>query len=118
MRKSNEHARIWMLENGFDDIWFKMHVRRHDLVYSRQSNYKCLDLYNLFDGMAWLDGRPVFFQIKTNNWANQNPLRHWAQTHMQGMFVLSINVKKVKSRWVVKNRLYERNEDNVFERSI
>ena len=33
-------------------------------------------LWNLFDGLAWLKSRPVYFQIKTNGWANKIKLEN------------------------------------------
>lgn len=119
MRYSNKKAREWMLKNGMDDIWFKAHGKRHDLVYSRTGNYRCLDLWNLFDGICIFDGRPVFFQVKTNAWANSIRLIQWVKTHMMGVYVLSINVKgSERHGWKVMGRIYERSYEGVLERGV
>ena len=52
MRSSNRKAVLWLLKNGYDDIWLKPHGRRHDLVYNTGEWYRALDLWNLFDGIC------------------------------------------------------------------
>jgi len=34
MRASNRKAVLWLLENGYDDIWLKAHTKRLDLIYA------------------------------------------------------------------------------------
>ena len=44
---------MWLLKNGYDEIWLKAHGRRQDLVYNRGEWYRALDLWNLFDGICF-----------------------------------------------------------------
>ena len=107
MRFSNRKAVEWLLENGYDEIWLKPHVRRQDLVYTRGEWYRALDLWNIFDGICFNpDGEAVYIQIKTNAWASdQNILDFMSDKHI---LVMSINVKrKDKKTWEVLLRGYD-----------
>ena len=53
MRASNRKSVMWLLKNGYDEIWLKSHTRRTDLVYTVGEWYRALDLWNLFDGI-WI----------------------------------------------------------------
>jgi len=106
MRSSNRKAVMWLLKNGYDDIWLKPHGRRHDLVYTRGEWYRALDLWNLFDGICFDDeGTVVFIQIKTNAWPPNQPIFDFMRDK-KNIKVLCINVYKVKSRWDVKVRAF------------
>ena len=106
MRASNRKAVLWLLKNGYDDIWLKAHGRRHDLVYTTGEWYRALDLWNLFDGICIDEGgNVVFIQIKTNAWATEQPIFDFMRDK-KNMKVLSINVYKKKGRWDVKVRAY------------
>ena len=63
MRISNKLAVKWCLEHGIDDIWLKPHGKRTDTHYCKRGNYRALDLFGLFDGIAWFDRKIVFLQI-------------------------------------------------------
>ena len=108
MRFSNRKAVIWLLDNGYDDIWLKAHGRRHDLVYTTGEWYRALDLWNLFDGICFdKDENIIMLQIKTNAWAKEAPLKSFVDSH-KNIIVLSINVKKMKdNKWVVYTREYK-----------
>lgn len=107
MRVSNKLAVKWCLEHGIDDIWLKPHGKRTDTHYCKRGNYRALDLFGLFDGIAWFDRKIVFLQIKTNKWASEKPFRHFLKD--RDCFILSINVCKSKNSkiWKVKNRFYQ-----------
>lgn len=108
-----------MQQHGMDDIWFKSHGKRHDLVYANKGNYKCLDLWNLFDGICWWGDSPVFFQTKTNSWANSNTLIAFIKNKLFGIKILSINVQGTEKKgWAVKARLYERSSEGVVQRVV
>ena len=109
-----------MLRHGITEIWFKRHGKWHDTIYKNQlESYKALDLWNLFDGLAWWNHRPVYFQIKTNGWANKIKLESWIKDKSKDAVVLSINVKgSDKHGWEVKNRIHERTKDGILERSV
>jgi hypothetical protein len=106
MRASNRKAVMWLLKNGYDEIWLKAHNRRQDLVYTRGEWYRALDLWNLFDGICFDDeSNTVMLQIKTNAWAKSAPLQTFVDTHINSK-VLSINVKGEKGKWTVYTREY------------
>ena len=106
MRFSNRKAVLWLLDNGYDDIWLKPHGRRHDLVYTTGEWYRALDLWNLFDGIC-LDkgGKLVLLQIKTNAWAKEAPIKEFL-VGKHGFSAMSINVKYGK-KWTVSIREYK-----------
>ena len=55
MRFSNRKAVLWLLKNGYDDIWLKPHTKRTDLTYTQGEWYRVIDLWNLFDGICFDD---------------------------------------------------------------
>lgn len=120
MRYSNIKAKDWMLKHDFTDIWFKRHGKWHDKIYKNKlESYSALDLWNLFDGLAWLKSRPVYFQIKTNGWANKIKLESWIKDKSPDILVLSVNVKGSDTHgWEVRNRIHEKSNDGILERSM
>ena len=91
MRASNKLVREWLLENGYDEVWFKPHTARNDLVFTQKGNYLATDLWNLFDGICFNQSNMiVFLQMKTNNWAKSKPITDWIKKY--GLNVLSFNV--------------------------
>lgn len=120
MRESNLKAKNWMLNHNITDIWFKRHIKWKDTVYkNRSESYTALDLWRLFDGLAWLGHRQVYFQVKTNGWANKIKLESWIKDKSRDSIVLSINVKGSDTHgWTVLNRVIERTESGILERSI
>ena len=135
MRYSNKLAVKWLLSHDFDEIWLKRHTKRHDIHYTQKGNYVGLDLWKLFDGIcittihnlassASLDhigeyekGSMVFLQLKTNAWPSDNELIQWLKDK-HGCYVMAINVRKIKKKWVVFNRYYYRTRDGVARMSI
>ena len=106
MRQSNKKAVKWLLENGYDEVWLKAHTKFSDLVYSNFGNYKALDIFNLWDGIAITQEDGVFFiQIKTNSWAKEQPIIDWCTKYKAK--ALSINVKRYKEEWNVMVRRYD-----------
>ena len=106
MRASNRKAVMWLLKEGYDDIWLKAHTRRHDLIYTRGEWYRALDLWNLFDGICFDDGgNIVLIQIKTNAWPPSQPIFDFMRDK-NNMKVLCINVFRKEGRWDVKVRAY------------
>jgi len=107
MRFSNRKAVLWLLENGYDEIWLKAHTKRLDLIYTIGDWYRALDLWNLFDGICFnKDGGIVFLQIKTNAWAKEQPIIDWLSDKNK-LIVLVINVKGKGRKWEVRTRIYE-----------
>ena len=47
MRFSNRKAVLWLLKNGYDDVWLKPHTKRTDLTYTQGEWYRVIDLWNL-----------------------------------------------------------------------
>lgn len=106
MRESNRRVREWMLENGFDQIFFKAHTKRPDLIYTQKGNYRAIDLWNLFDGMCFnQNNKIIFFQVKTNAWAREKPILNFCMKYELAAY--SFNVKKSHDgKWSVLQRLY------------
>ena len=106
MRASNRKAVMWLLKEGYDDIWLKPHTRRHDLIYTRGEWYRALDLWNLFDGICFDEGgNIVLIQIKTNAWPPSQPIFDFMRDK-NNIKVLCINVFRKEGRWDVKVRAY------------
>ena len=118
MRESNKHARLWLLENGYDHIWFKRHVRKPDRFYTQDLHtvkekgvmvqkpyYYGIDMWNLFDGICFHQqtGQMIFFQVKTNQWPQEDPFYNfkYAFHNREDLAMMFINVKLVKGRWQV-----------------
>ena len=108
MRASNLLVRKWLLENNYDDIWFKAHTNHSDLVFTQKGNYLATDLWNLFDGICFGDGKVFFLQMKTNSWADGKKIIEFIKKH--DMQVLSFNVsnqlKESKKHYKVFVRHY------------
>lgn len=70
MRASNRLVRQWLLENGYDQIWFKRHGKRNDYVFTKNGScYMAQDIWNLFDGIAInSQGCVSFLQMSTTQW--------------------------------------------------
>ena len=85
-------VREWLLENGYDGIWFKSHGKRNDYVFTQKGKYMAQDIWNLFDGICISpSGFVVFLQMKTNNWAKEKPFRDFVNK-TKGCSILSFNV--------------------------
>ena len=107
MRFSNRKAVLWLLKNGYDEIWLKAHTKRTDLVYTVGEWYRIIDLWNLFDGICFdIDGNLVLLQIKTNNWAGEKEIEDFL-SDKKHLKALSINVKGKGRVWNVMVREYE-----------
>ena len=112
MRTSNLLVRKWLLENGYDQIWFKPHGKRNDYVFTQKGTYMAQDIWNLFDGVCISpDGEfVVFLQMKTNAWAKGEPIKKFIK-RLSGAFVLSFNVtnklKDCKGKYTVFVRDYQ-----------
>ena len=116
MRFSNRKAVLWLLNNDYDEIWLKPHIRRSDLVYTVGEWYRALDLWNLFDGICFNnDGDIVMLQIKTNAWASASPINDWLKDK-NNLIVLVINVKGKGKKWEVLMRKYENKQKRTVHR--
>ena len=112
MRASNLLVREWLLENGYDEIWFKAHGKRNDYVFTQKGKYMAQDIWNLFDGIC-IDpsgSMVVFLQMKTNVWVKEKPLKDFVKKKA-GCFVLAFNVtnklKDCKGKYKVFVRDYQ-----------
>jgi len=106
MRVSNRKAVMYLLKEGYDNIWLKPHTRRADLVYTIGEWYRALDLWNLFDGIAFNpNGEAVYIQIKTNAWAKEKPIKDFL-IDKKNFLVMSINVKYTGKEWKILIREY------------
>ncbi len=116
MQISNAKAREFLFAEGFDYVWFKSHTdtRRggSDYYYMAldQKAIACTDPYNLFDGCCYdAVGRFWWFQIKTDNWPDEKPIKAF-MVGKPDIMIMAINVKKpTKTRKVydIRTRVYE-----------
>ena len=110
MRASNKKVREWLLEHGFDEVWFKAHTNRSDVVFTQKGSYLATDLWNLWDGIAWLHGHIYFLQMKTNGWASVPPIYRFIQDHHNCraiVFNVSNQLKGCNGKYKVFTRFYE-----------
>lgn len=110
MRTSNKMVREFLLKQKFDHIWFKRHTKRSDVIYTQRGSYWASDLWNLFDGMCFAPtGAIVFLQMKTNNWAKEEPIKNFVKKHK--VVILSFNVtnrlKECNGHFKIFVRSYE-----------
>lgn len=108
MYKSNSLARLFLINNGYDQIWLKAHTRMQDTIVCQHYNYKAIDLWNLFDGICFKEGHLYFLQIKTNAWPDMNAIQDFKKQFFpfsDTIRVLIINVKKVKRKTGIVTRL-------------
>ena len=109
MRASNKLVREWLLSNRYDEIWFKPHSKRNDVVFTQNGKYLATDLWNLFDGLCFLGGQIICLQMKTNAWAKEKPIIEFVKRH--DVRVLSFNVtdklKQCNGKWQVFVRYYQ-----------
>ena len=106
MRESNRRVREWLLKNKCDQIFFKAHTIRTDLIYTQKENYRAIDLWNLFDGICFSElNEIVFFQVKTNAWAKEEPIKEFCRKYR--LDAMSFNVRKSNDGgWCVLWRCY------------
>lgn len=108
MRASNLLVRKYLLENGYDNIWFKAHTNRSDLVFTQNGNYLATDLWNLFDGICTLDNKMIFLQMKTNSWPKSEPILKWIKKIDCQVLVLNVTnlLKECNGHYQVVVRHY------------
>lgn len=115
MRVSNELARDYFLNLGYDWIAFKAHALRNDVAWCRDSDgFKTKDFkkyytdhFNLFDGYM-LGGTIVWFQIKTNAWAKAIPVKEFCVKYHTSAYIINVTNKLVqcKGKYKVFARQY------------
>ena len=103
MRASNKKARLYLLNVlGASDVYFQPHTKRKYTFFNKEFSYTATDFFNLFDGLCFIDGVVVFFQVKTNSWPSSKPIYHFI-SNKHGCRFLAINVRtrpaKVSVRW-------------------
>lgn len=110
MRATNAEIREWLLANGYDDVWFKPHTARNDVVYCRHNKYYATDLWNLFDGICFdYEGNVVFLQMKTNSWAKAEPIRKFLESRKIKVMVFNYTnkLKSSNGKWEIYMREYQ-----------
>lgn len=107
MRASNKMVREWLLENGYDQIWFKAHTARNDVVFTQKGKYLATDLWNLFDGICIKNNFIVFLQMKTNSWAKEKPINEFIRSKA-GCYALSFNVSNKRAECKGKYKVFVR----------
>jgi len=102
-------VREWLLENGYDYIWFKPHMdgrkKIHKETYhTKQGVFYQTDLYNLYDGIcADRDGNPVFLQMSTTNWHPEKAYIEFMNIN-KGFKTLMFRAIKRKGRWSLEHK--------------
>jgi len=92
MRASNKLVRKWLLENNYDQIWFKPHGKRNDLVFTKRGNYLAQDIWNLFDGLAInSEGYLALLQMSTTQWHSKKKYEDFAKK-VKGVEILNFMV--------------------------
>jgi len=110
MYATNKLVREWLLQNKFDQIWFKRHTKRNDITFTQKGNYLSTDLWNLFDGICFDQyGWPVYLQMKTNAWASAKVILKFLTTHNISVMVFNVTnkLKDSKGKYKVFVRRYE-----------
>ena len=109
MYASNAKARAYILADlGGTHVYFKEHLKRKSKFHMSGDNfYNATDFFNLFDGLFIYQKRLVFFQVKTNAYANEGRIIDFLSI-VAGFRVLVINVKtkpkhEIKVRWYGNN---------------
>lgn len=115
MYATNERVRKWLLENGYDQIWFKQHTKRNDLVFTQKGNYLATDLWNLFDGICFDSaGNPVYLQMKTNAWASAKDIEKFLKNHnLDKVLVFNVTnkLKACHGKYKLFYRTYPKESD-------
>jgi hypothetical protein len=107
---TNKRVRDWLLKSGYDEIWFKRHTKRNDLVFTQRGTYLATDLWNLFDGICQNpNGGLVYLQMKTNAWPKAKPLEAFAKRHGVSILVLNVTnkLKVCHGKYKLFTRWYE-----------
>jgi len=109
MRISNQKVVEKLILDGYDDIWLKPHTARNDTVYTQERKYLATDLWNLFDGICYFNGRPIFLQIKTNSWAPEKPIKQFLKTHYIHVIVFNVTnkLKSCNGKYKIFSREYK-----------
>ena len=109
MRISNTLARKYLLSLGYNEVWLKPHTKFHDTVYTfTGENYKALDLFNLWDGIALHDTGVFFIQIKTNAWPKEQPIVDWCNKYKARGLAINVKADKLnKDEYKCHMRVYE-----------
>lgn len=96
------------MENDYDNIWFKPHTARNDVVFTQVGTYLATDLWNIFDGICTLDNKIIFLQMKTNSWPKAEPILKWIKTINCQVLVLNVNnlLKECKGHYKIFVRHY------------
>ena len=95
MRYSNRLVRKYLLQKGYDDIWFKPHGKRNDLVFTQRGNYLSQDIWNLFDGICRLGSMIIFLQMSTTLWHTKKQFEDFVKrTNGVGVLVFLVTNKR------------------------
>lgn len=108
MRASNKLVREWLLEKGYDQVWFKPHGKRNDYVFTQNGKYMAQDIWNLFDGIAINQfGYVSFLQMSTNYWHAEKPFIDFAKK-TRGVEILNFMVSNKRKECEGKYKVFVR----------
>lgn len=94
MRRSNQKAIKWLLENDFEMVFLLHHTKWDVLTYFKDSRIKSKDIAGLFDGIAIKNGETVYIQIKSNAFPTAKLYEDFSKKY--GVKCLLINVRDRK----------------------
>ena len=94
MRRSNNRAVKYLLDNGFEAVWVAPHLRFGTYTHFKDRKVKGLDIFGIADGICVKNGETYYLQIKSNSWGGFKEFQEVCQRlHIKGLF---LNVKDRK----------------------
>ena len=109
MKASNKKVREWLLENNYDQIWFKPHGKHNDYVFTQKGNYMAQDIWNMFDGICFdIAGNVVFLQMATNGWHTEKDFKKFAGRYNVNILLFNVTdkLKECNGKYKVFVRYY------------
>lgn len=97
MKASNKLVRKYLLENGYDHIWFKPHGKHNDYVFTQKGTYMAQDIWNMFDGICFdITGNVIFLQMATNGWHTEKDFGKFAGRYNVKILLFNVSNKHVE----------------------
>ena len=90
MNNSRHIAVEELISRRYNDIWFKSSTNKTDTIYTQDKRYLANSLWNLFDGICFVNNRTCYIKINTNKWPDEKPIKQFLKTHY--IHVIAINV--------------------------
>lgn len=108
MRRSNQKAIEFLLQNGFDAVYIIPHTRYDSFTYLKNTKIRSKDILGIADGIAIRNGVVYMIQVKSNSFDGFNKFLSIIRGfNLYGLFL------NVKNRNMV--RVKEVNPIKIFE---